>query len=301
MDSVRGYGPTTKLSSSSTSAENNTSSGATDEEWGYVSSSSSDGFTVTGSTGADQTNEAGWSYVAWCWDAGTGSPVSNTDGSITSTVKANPDRGFSIVSWAGNGNVATIGHGLSSAPDMVILKSRSLSSEWFVYHSSLGGTKNVRLNQTDAVQTTDVVWNDADPTGSVFSTGSYYNVNASGNTFIAYCFHSVEGFSKFGSYTGNGSTDGPFVYTGFRPAFVISKRIDSASSWEMVDSGRSPFNKTNEFLFANNSDAGAAGYGYDLLSNGFKLRDFTAGMNVNGGSYIYMAFAENPFKYSNAR
>jgi hypothetical protein len=119
--------------------------------------------------------------------------------------------------------------------------------------------------------------------------------------YIAYCFHSVEGFSKFGSYTGNGSADGPFVYTGFRPAFVISKRIDSASSWEMVDSARSPFNKTNEFLFANNSDAGAAGYGYDLLSNGFKLRDFTAGMNVNGGTYIYMAFAENPFKYSNAR
>jgi hypothetical protein len=296
-DRVRGFN--NLLSTNSTAAENPASPA------GWISSIDDTQYNlVGGSNGApsDDGNfdRTGVTYVGWNWKA-NGSGVSNTDGSITSTVSANTDAGFSIVSWAGNGNVATIGHGLSSAPDMVILKSRSLSSEWFVYHSSLGGTKNVRLNQTDAVQTTDVVWNDADPTGSVFSTGSYYNVNASGNTFIAYCFHSVEGFSKFGSYTGNGSTDGPFVYTGFRPAFVISKRIDSASSWEMVDSGRSPFNKTNEFLFANNSDAGAAGYGYDLLSNGFKLRDFTAGMNVNGGSYIYMAFAENPFKYSNAR
>jgi hypothetical protein len=267
----------------------------------------SDGFTVTSTAGSF--NASGGSYVAWNWKADNTSGSSNTDGSITSTVAANPDAGFSIVSYTGNASAgATVGHGLSQAPDMIILKDRSGATNWSVYHASNTSapeTDALALNTTDA--TSDYLWwNDTAPTSSVFSLGAISNTNASGNNFIAYCFHSVDGFSKFGSYTGNGSTDGPMVYTGFRPAFVMVKRTDGVpDDWYIRDSVREPENPTDATIYADLSYAedtsGGAAYYVDFLSNGFKLKGSGGGFNASGGTYIYMAFAEFPTKFANAR
>jgi hypothetical protein len=264
-----------------------------------LTSFNSDGFSV-GSE--DSVNGSGRTIVAWNWKA-NGSGVSNTDGSITSTVSANTESGFSIVSYTGNGTAgATVGHGLNSAPDWVVTHRRDSTSSWRVYHSALGATKMIELHTTGAAEVNGV-WNNTEPTSSVFTLSSFGDVNTNTGTYIAYCFHSVEGFSKFGSYTGNGSTDGPFVYTGFRPAFVITKRTNSTSSWHMYDTTRLDRNPNAYLLFAESSSAeSTGGTNYiDTLSNGFKCRGTGDALNVSGSSYIYMAFAENPFKYSNAR
>jgi hypothetical protein len=259
-----------------------------------VTAFNSDGFDV-GSSGAY--NENSQTYVAWNWKADNTSGSSNTDGSITSTVSANTDAGFSIVSWSGNNNVETIGHGLNQAPELIIRKSRSTAQAWVVTGSTLGSQKYIYLNVTNAAATYAPI---ADPTDTVFNG---WGVDSNSTSMIAYCFHSVEGFSKFGSYTGNGSTDGPFVYTGFRPAFVMVKRTDAAEAWSMLDAERDPFNQVDETIYASDSSAESteSTVARDYLSNGFKLRGTWAGMNASGGTYIYMAFAENPFKYSNAR
>ena len=269
----------------------------------HISSFDSDGFT----TGDNPlTNESGGSYVAWNWKA-NGSGVSNTDGSITSTVSANVDAGFSIVGYTGNGSSSqTVGHGLSSAPDVMIVKNRDAFQAWVVYHSantSEPETDWLRFNDTHATLDQLQMWQDTAPTSSVFTVGNDDAVNSNGADHIAYCFHSVEGYSKFGSYTGNGSTDGPFVYTGLRPSLVICKRTNSTGSWTMLDSARSPSNDVDDFLYSNKSDAELADTtaDVDFLSNGFKLRNTTTDQNLSGSTYIYMAFAENPFKYSNAR
>ena len=250
-------------------------------------------------------NLSGNTYVAWNWLAGNGTS-SNTDGTITSTVSANQKAGFSIVSYTGTGtNGATIGHGLSSAPDLLMVKDRSQAVDWHVYHSantSAPETEYLILNQTLATIDAIAPWNDTAPTSSVFTVGTGVAVNTNGNNYIAYCFHSVEGFSKFGSYTGNGSTDGPFVYTGFRPAFVMVKWADSTGEWGMHDSARDVDNVVGGVLFAHASDAEYTGYEfYDFTSNGFKIRSSNANRNASGGTYIFMAFSEMPFKYSNAR
>jgi hypothetical protein len=260
----------------------------------------SDGFQLGDATSV---NGSGTTMTAWLWKA-NGSGVSNTDGSITSTVSANVDAGFSIVSYAGNGSNATVGHGLSQAPDMMIVKNRDDGTRsWITYHkdnTSAPETDFLRLDATNA--TADYpVWNDTAPTSSVFSVGDA-STNGSGNGIIAYCFHSVEGFSKFGSYTGNGSADGPFVYTGFRPAWVMVKRTDSSSAWFIWDGSRDPDNYVGSELYAHSSAAEPPSYeSLDFTSNGFKLRASYSDRNGSGGTYIYMAFAENPFKYSNAR
>ena len=255
-----------------------------------------DGFTVGGEA---STGSSGETYVAWNWKA-NGSGVSNTDGSITSTVSANTTSGFSIVSYSGVGSSAgaTVGHGLNQAPEMILPKVRNRSGDnWHSYHSALGGTKGILLNSTNAASTDVNFWNNTDPTDSVFTVGTY---NVFDYDYVAYCFHSVEGFSKFGSYEGNGSTDGPFVYLGFRPAFVMIKRIDGIDNWIIFDNQRLGYNKDNNYLWPNLSNSEGSADLIDLTSNGFKLRLNSNTVNASQ-THIYMAFAENPFKYSNAR
>jgi len=267
---------------------------------GIVSTNTTDGFiTKAGSSGSNNVNGTGGTYVAWNWKA-NGSGVSNTDGSITSTVSANTESGFSIVTWNGStfSAGATVGHGLTQAPEMIIPKNRGDVGSWHCYHSALGGTKGILLNSTNAASTDAGFWNNTNPTNDRFTVGTY---NVFDYNYVAYCFHSVEGFSKFGSYTGNGSTDGPFVYCGFRPSFVLIKRTDSTGAWIIKDSARDTDNVVTQTLQPNTSNAESDDNHLDFLSNGFKCRLAQANTNASGGTYIYACFSENPFKYSNAR
>jgi len=266
----------------------------------------SDGFSLgTGS----QDNNSGQTYVAWNWKAG-GTAVSNTDGTITSSVSANTTAGFSIVSFDGNGTSgATVGHGLSQAPELIIVKGRNLSGSsasagWVVYSKPVGNTKYLYLNESNAEATDSGRWNDTTPTASVFTLGDDGVVNTGSSPYIAYCFHSVDGYSKVGSYTGNGNNDGTFVHTGFRPMWVMAKCSNASASWLMTDSVRFPYNVTDDPLFANESSAetNSSTYAIDILSNGFKCRGVNNNTNNSSNdTYIYLAFAESPFKYSNAR
>jgi hypothetical protein len=263
---------------------------------GHFDSLDSDGFTTTNAGGNWNVNASGETYVGWFWKA-NGSGSSNTDGSITSTVSANTTSGFSIVSFTGTGSNATVGHSLGSTPSMIIVKDRDDSTFWGVYHKSLGATKYLDLDQTNASATGTNVWNDTEPTSSVFSVGTNGRVNNNTQKYIAYCFAEKKGFSKFGSYTGNGNADGTFVYTGFKPAFTMIKRTDTTSDWNIMDNKRAvSFNPNTKELYANSSQAEATGGQTirDFLSNGFKLRGTSGGTNASGGTYIYMAFAEEP-------
>lgn len=288
-DSVRG---TTKdLASNSLAAETTQATGLTAFGTG--------GFTV-GALAKMNTSSA--TYVGWQWKAGTTS-ASNTNGSITSTVSAGATQGFSVVTYTGTGANATVGHGLGVAPSMVIVKCRSSGGrDWPVYHIGIGNTKYLALNDTVAAGTSASYWNNTSPTSSVFSLGSGGDVNTSSQTLVAYCFAAIAGYSAFGSYTGNGSADGAFVYLGFRPRYVMVKRTDTTNNWFEFDSSRDTYNVMGNYILANTADAEAgAGTIIDFLSNGFKWRALSAGVNASGGTYIYMAFAENPFKYSLAR
>jgi hypothetical protein len=258
----------------------------------------SDGYTIGNDAGINNNTST---YVTWNWNAG-GSTVTNTSGSISSQVRANTTAGFSIVTFTANldgttSNTATIGHGLGVSPSMIILKTRSATSDWWVYHSSLGTTRGISLNQTAGVQTTGYF---PSVTSSTFIMGS--SVYSGGNqNYVAYCFSQVAGYSRFGSYTGNGSTDGTFIYTGFRPRYVMMKRTDTNGSWYMIDTSRAPTNVTNAYLIANGSNPEATDLSWDILSNGFKLRSTYLEINASSGTYVYMAFAESPFKFANAR
>jgi hypothetical protein len=293
QDSVRGA--TNLLISNSTNAESSSST--------FLNSFDSDGFTVGSSGGA---NESGQTYVAWCWKAG-GTAVSNTDGSITSQVSVNTDAGFSIVSYTGTGAAsATVGHGLGQTPAMIIQKAATDGVyNWNSWHKNLDTNSYISLNTTAAQDNSVNVWPTAGITSSVFTTASSavkYN-NLSGVTHIAYCFAEVEGFSKFGSYVGNGSANGPFVYTGFKPAFILVKRTDSTSNWVLKDTSRDTYNPAGFTLLADVADAeyGPSNSLVDILSNGFKPRATSTAVNASGGTHIYMAFAENPFKYATGR
>ena len=262
-----------------------------------ISSFDSDGFTLP-ATNYTYVNASGTNYVAWNWKA-NGAGVSNTDGSITSTVSASTTSGFSIVTYTGTGANATIGHGLGAVPSVVFVKKTSGTGDWIGYFKALGNTKNARLNTTDAADTNSTVWNSTTPTSSVFSVGTFGETNGSGATFVAYCFAEKTGFSKFGSYTGNASTDGPFVYCGFKPAFIMLKNVTTAQDWQMYTFDMQPF---NEFcttsagrLKANTSDAESTKSAFDMLSNGFKMRTNATDINASGNQIIYMAFAEDPF------
>jgi len=256
-----------------------------------------DGFTV------GFTNSGGWNrnpdnYVGWSWKA-NGSGSSNTDGSITSTVSENTTAGFSIVKYTGNGTAgATIGHGLGVVPTCMIVKSVSATEHWQMYHHKMGATKYIELSSSAAEVTSSDRWNNTAPTSSVFSVGGHTSVNTNGTTYIAYCFAEKTGYSKFGSYTGNGSTDGTFIYTGFKPSFYMVKQANvSGEGWFMWDNKRSSSGGANEndrYLIANSSAAdGTLGVDCDFLSNGVKTRYGASATNTSGSTYIYMAFGQS--------
>ena len=266
------------------------------ESINYFDSFDSNGFTVGGG-GYTNTNASGSTYVGWSWKANGGTTSSNSNGSITSTVQANTTAGFSIVSYTGTGSNATVGHGLSSAPACYVVKSRDTAYDWRMYHQGMGETKYLNSNQDIAAVTASNAWNDTAPTSSVFSLGSGSTVNKSGDDFIAYCFAEIKGYSKFGSYEGNGNNDGTFVYTGFKPAWVVTKSIDTTSHFNCKDNKRSTFNPADDYHKLNEpttEDTGVSNHAMDFLSNGFKHRG--SNDEVNGSeTYIYMAFAESPF------
>jgi hypothetical protein len=290
FDSVRGTG--LQIVSNSTGAETNEGSFG-------VSAFNSNGFNVGANSSVNQSSA---SMVGWQWKAG-GSSSSNTNGSITSTVSAGATQGFSIVTYTGTAANATVGHGLGVAPQMVITKCRGAgTTSWAVYHASLtSAAYYLLLDSTVGQASSSTVWNSTAPTSTVFSVGSSTASNYS--TMVAYCFAAVKGFSAFGSYTGNGSADGPFVFTNFQPRYLLIKRTDAANNWVIQDTSRSPYNVSQNNLYADTSGAEAsyAAELTDILSNGFKQRGTGVSMNASGGTYIYAAFASNPLKFSNAR
>jgi len=264
-----------------------------------IKSFDSNGFTLGTDDGSSNYNN--FTYVAWQWKANGGTTSSNSDGSITSTVQANTTAGFSIVLYGGNDTAgATVGHGLGKVPKMIIVKNRSFNDSWIVYHEGTGNTHYLQLDTTSAKDNYFAAWNNTSPTSSVFSLHSDSGgrwVNNTGDNYVAYCFAETQGYSKFGSYTGNGNADGPFIYTGFRPAWLMIKRSSAAENWFIQDTTRGTFNVVNKTLFANLADAEYTNtnYNVDHLSNGFKLRTTDNHVNASGNSYIYMAFAEHPF------
>jgi hypothetical protein len=259
----------------------------------YIKAFQSDGFQI-GSEGAVNGNTQG--HVAWNWLA-SNTTASNTDGSITSTVSANTTAGFSIGTFTKSGDT-TVGHGLNSTPSLIITRHRNQASDWRVWHSSFGANEYINLNSTSAKATSTTIWQNTLPTSYVFSMGSLFDNVAS----IFYAFAEKKGFSKFGSYSGNSSTDGTFVYLGFKPAFVIIKNASDGNNWVLLDNKRNTFNVQNTALSPNTSgadDTNTSNYGTDFLSNGMKMRTsggYTSNSNnATGDTYIYMAFAENPF------
>ena len=286
-DAVRGAGKA--LFSNSADAEYDYGTGT----GGNLRSFDSDGFSLGT---ASQTNVNGTTFVSWCWDA-NGTGASNTAGSITSTVSANTTSGFSVGTYTGNSTSdATIGHGLGVAPNMVIVKNRSGADNWQVYWND-GTERNGFLNLTNAFNTpaSTSVWGNNNPTSSVFYVGNDSATNTT-NNYVFYSFTSIKGYSKFGSYTGNGSADGTFVYTGFKPAFIIIKRNEAGYDWHMHDNKRDTINVVKSRMSPN--DVYAESTNIDLMdftSNGFKLRTTTASWNGSGATWIYMCFAENPF------
>ena len=277
-------------------ASNNSNAQYTDA--GQLTSFDSDGFTLSTDAGV---NNNGSTFVSWNWKA-NGQGSSNTDGSINTTyTSVNTTAGISISSYSGTGSVgATVGHGLGAVPKMIMVKRlNSSGGDWMVYHESIGNDYRLRLN-TIAVKQDNPVWNDTTPTSSVFSLNDNGDANASGGTYVAYCFAEKQGFSKFGSYSGLGTTTGQFVYTGFKPSFVMTKIATTGGSddggWVMVDNKRYPNNLSNSpILFANLSNSESDSYNAEFFSNGFRFNANSVTVNGSGNTYSYMAFAETPF------
>ena len=261
----------------------------------FFTSFNSDGFTVA--TTEPDVNANGTTYASWNWKA-NGQGSSNTAGTInTSYTSANTTSGFSIIQYTGNGSSgATIGHGLGVVPKAVIVKLTSGSGyDWGVYHASLGNTKNLRLNLTDTVATSTAFWNDTTPSSSLVYLGNNATVNGSGSTYIAYCFADVPGFSKMGSYQGNANANGSFIYTGFRPAFLVVKNTQLADNWSMFNSKALGYNTYNHIMYPDLANTESNGLPIDFLANGFKWRTAAGMANGNNQKLIYMAFAANPF------
>ena len=274
----------------------NTNSG--EETQAFYSSFDTDGFTLGDSNANVNQNSA--TYVCWQWKANGGTTSSNSSGDITTTVQANTTAGFSIFTYTGTGTAGdTIGHGLGAVPSLFIIKRRSGTEDWVVYHhknTSSPETDHLLLNATDATSDSDTRFNDTAPTSTLITLGNNAVVNASSSTYVGYAFAEKQGYSKFGSYTGNGSTNGAFVYTGFKPAFVILKRSSGVADWNIFDNKRpNAFNEANGRLRTNDSTVeSTSDAGVDLLSNGFKCR-LGSEFNADGTTNIYMAFAEHPF------
>ena len=294
-DSVRGAGSGKELASNGT----NTEGGGNADQYGYLNSFDSDGFTGVDGTGSPNYyfNQSGKTYVAWCWDAGTGSAASNTDGSITSSVKANTVRGFSIVTYTGTGSNATVGHGLGAAPDWILVKKRTNDTQaWQVYHS--GNTANpetdkLTLNTSAATVDDNTTWNDTAPTSTVFSIGTGSGTNESGDTYVAYCWTDISGYSKFGSYTGTGSA-GKAITTGFKPAWIMIKRRDSSNNWVILDTTRDAVGDVTKYLAADTADneSDSTQVQTQIDSTGFTIQSGQDIVNASSGEYVYMAFAD---------
>ena len=286
-DSVRGA--TLALVSNSTAAETTDLTGMT--------AFNSNGFTVGASTTYNNTSAT---YVGWQWQAGQGSTSSNTSGSITSTVSVNASAGFSVATFTcQSSGTGTFGHGLGVAPAFIITKQRASVGGWTCYHQSLGNTNLITLNSTAATSASSTVWNNTSPTSSLVTLGTGF---AGAGTMVVYCWAEIAGFSKFGSYTGNGSTDGTFVYTGFRPKYVMIKYSSGAGNWIVEDSVRDTYNPEATYLLPDLSNVEASiNPTMDFTANGFKIRTTNGNINTSTGTYVYIAFAENPFKNANAR
>ena len=270
---------------------------------GYIESFDSDGWTskdgTSGSNPNKNNNKSSTTYVTWGWKTNGGTRTTNTESGNNPAggYQANTTAGFSIVDYVGTGATGTMAHGLGAVPQMIIYKDRSETAAWIVYHHVNGNGKSQKLNTTDAVATESTLFNDTTPTSSVFTIGSANNTNKNDNNFIAYCFTPIQGYSKFGSYTGNGNADGPFIYTGFKPAWIMQKNTADSTNWNIHDNKRSTFNNVDDILMANATDAEGAvgGKSIDFLSNGFKLRGNDNETNDNTDVHIYMTFAEHPF------
>ena len=296
VDAIRGQNKV--LSSNNTEAEATTNANKD------FRSFDSDGFTVDTNENYGSTNTNGANIVAWNWLA-NGAGVANTDGDINSTVSVNTTSGFSIVKFVGNSTAgATVGHGLGAEPKLIFVKALDQTYNWCVYsksaNSGSGQNGGFYLNGTDAWLSDSGFWNNTSANSSTFTLGSGFAVNNNGTNFIAYCFAEKQGYSKFGSYVGNNSDDGPFIYTGFKPAFVMIKNAHHATNWSITDDKRDGYNTAgNKVIYANTSGTEDTYYPIDHLSNGFKIRLNTEGYNGDGGDYIYMAFAEAPLVGSN--
>ena len=301
MDAVRGDNKF--LHTNTTGAESTGNRGNGHNALAFTS----DGFSITNATQEDgDLNFGSRLYPTWCWKA-NGSPSSNTDGTITSSVSVNTDAGFSIVTWTGTGANATVGHGLGVVPKIIIVKNRNVVTNWIVGGSlieDVGGSTNnyLLLNETAGMDSATTLY--ASYNTDTIGVKADANINGSGNGMLAYCFAEKKGFSKFGSYVGNGSTDGTFVFTGMKPAFVMAKKSSGTSNWVMSDIARSDVpnaNVNDQVLYSNlsNSEESSVGLSIDLVSNGFKIRGNGGDRNTSGATYIYMAFAENPLVGTN--
>jgi hypothetical protein len=275
----------------------------------WITSYNSNGFTMNTNTSG---NNSGSTYVGWQWNAG-GTTVTNGVGTISSQVRANTTAGFSVVTWTGTGTgAASVGHGLSALPQLVFVKKRNAVANWYVASygpQGLNYAYHLFLNTTDALSGSNdpyILGAQSSLTSNVLqvAAGNPNNGgNESGTTYVAYCWAPVAGYSAFGSYMGNGSADGPFIYTGFRPRYVMVKGSSLASNWNIFDSSRATYNANDTVLFADlsNAESSPATSPIDFLSNGIKIRNATNATNSSGNTYIYAAFAENPLKYANAR
>ena len=308
-DTTRGFGNDKYLDSSSTEPEGSTAiDGA---QYGFISANASTSFTVAkGTSTAHYVNQSSHTYVGWHWKANGGTTTTNDAsatgvGTIDSVYQANTDAGFSIVTFTGNGTSgATVKHGLTSALDMLIVKSRESSSHnWITWHKNLSSGYFINLNLTSAQINATARFTTTVPTASVFSLGNDTSTNTNGEDYVAYCFAEVEGYSRFGLYEGVGNNDGTFVFTGFSPSLVVTKKISGTGNWYVNDSARSTYNPTSTSagnLYWDLSNA-ESGNGMDFLSNGFKIRNTDSSQNTDGSNYIYLAFAKLPWKFSNAR
>jgi hypothetical protein len=286
-DSSRGV--TKQISSNVNNSQYNGISG--------VTAFNTDGYTLGSATNENTNNNT---YVSWQWKANGGTTASNASGSITSTTQANTTAGYSIVTYTGNGvNGATVGHSLGVVPQMIIIKRLDAAANWQVYHEAMGPTKAMFLDLVSAADTDATYWSNTAPTTGIFNLGTNTKGNASGGTYVAYCFTSIQGYSKFGGYNGNSNADGVFVYTGFRPAFLMVKNISAGQSWWMWDDKRIGYNAKNYRLRADQDTAEDADSKVDFVSNGFKFRDGDNAWNYSGNDFLYMAFARNPFVATN--
>ena len=285
-DSIRGSN--VSISSDSTAAE------VTNKSDGHLDAFTSNGFTVgAGGDGDARINDDSHTYVAWNWKAG-GSASNNTDGNTTTSVSVNQDAGFSIMKYAGDGNDSTIGHGLGAKPEYIIFKETDGAESWRVHsiYTPNNASNTLALNLADAAFSQSN-WISA-ISNTTISIGTDSSFNTDGNNYIAYAFAPKQGYSKFGSYVGNGNVSGSYIHLGFKPAWVMVKKTTAANNWVMMDNKRDPFNMMTEYLLANDNTAEGTGLNFDFLSNGFKLKSASGGTNTSGATYIYMAFAENP-------